>query len=472
MKLLICGVGKVASHLLARLNEDWRVTLVDTSGEKLEDAMRKFPVVERVVTGDASSPVTLDNAGIARFEYVLLLTGNDKVNLAAAGHAEKGGVAYTMALVNEQENLREFERRGIRTLSGSALLAENIFHQLQDPRIEMTPLSMGQAEIMEIDVSHHVLIVGTTVGEVSRGPGKVVAIFRQNELVFPDPRAVIEITDRLVILGRSGLFKPVCDLMECSRPHFPLAYGQGLLLVLTAGSERPKMIEEAMHIARNTRVDHMTISCSGQDCGLEAELHELRKNFRVRVEEAGDEAPEISERLEELTEKQSYGLVVIDPVGPPLIKFLARPSTVSLAHALPCPLLVARNTNPYRRILVPFKATPKSRLALEVAIDLAKQIDGRIGVIAVQEPEFIRGPREIDWLDTVFKQVRGIAHTKKMDIEEIGATGNPVSEILKASRDFDLLVVGSTTRDKTLLSPHVGELLVREAPCSVLIVAK
>jgi nucleotide-binding universal stress UspA family protein len=377
-----------------------------------------------------------------------------------------------MALVNEQENHREFERLGVRTLRGNALLAENIFHHLQDPRIEMTPLSMGQAEIMEIDVSHHVRIVGSTVADLNGGQWKVVAIFRRNELLFPDPREVMEISDRLVILGRSGLFKPVCDLMECSHPHFPLAYGQGLLLVLTSGSDRRKMIGEAMHIARNTRVEHITISCGGQDCGLEGELAQWRKTLRIRVEQTGDEEPELGRRLEKLTEKESYGLVVIDPVGPPLIKFLAKPALVSLAHSLPCPLLVARNTNPYRRLLVPFNGALKSRLALEVAVDLAKQIDARVAVIAVKEPEFIRGPQEIDWLDSVFKQVRAIAHTQKMDLEEIAATGNPVSEILKTAVDSDLIVIGSTRRDKALWSPHVGELLVRQAPCSVLILAK
>ena len=68
MKVLICGAGKVARHLLSRLGERWHVTLIDKSEEKIQDFISKFQNVQKVIAADASSPVTLDDAGVADFD--------------------------------------------------------------------------------------------------------------------------------------------------------------------------------------------------------------------------------------------------------------------------------------------------------------------------------------------------------------------------------------------------------------------
>ena len=74
MKVLICGAGKVARHLLSRLGERWHVTLIDKSEEKIQDFISKFQNVQKVIAADASSPVTLDDVGVADFDYVLRMT--------------------------------------------------------------------------------------------------------------------------------------------------------------------------------------------------------------------------------------------------------------------------------------------------------------------------------------------------------------------------------------------------------------
>ncbi|MGB6931035.1 MAG: NAD-binding protein [Syntrophobacteria bacterium] len=74
MKVLICGAGKVTRHLLARLGESWHVTLIDKSEDKLQDLIAKSENVQKVIAADGSSPVTLDDAGVVDFDYVLALT--------------------------------------------------------------------------------------------------------------------------------------------------------------------------------------------------------------------------------------------------------------------------------------------------------------------------------------------------------------------------------------------------------------
>lgn len=468
MKVLICGVGKVTRHLLRRLGENWRVTLVDKSEERLNQLISANYNVERVSVGDASSPVVLDDLGLTDYDYLIALTDNDKVNLAATRHAKAEGVIHTLALVNEYENQRKFEKIGVRTVLGSVLIAGKINQFLQDPRIIVTPLTLGPSEIMEVDVSHHFRMVGKKASALSDENWRLIAIYRKKELLFPESHTLIEPEDRLVIVGKPDIFKPVCDLLECGHPHFPLAYGQGLMLALAAGKDHELLIRESMHLAQNTKVKHLIALCSEDDEKARAEVNSWSQHIDSQFEKVeGD----LFKYVQKASIEENCGLVVVHPFDAPFFKTLARPTLVSLAHSLSCPLLVARNTHPYEHILVPFNGSPKAELGLDVALDLARQLDAEVAVVIVEEPDFITGPEAEDWVEKTLGRAREIGHIHKITLQEIIREGNPVREIVEAAKNFDLMVIGSTSKEKPLLSPHVGELLIREVGCSVLIVA-
>ena len=125
---------------------------------------------------------------------------------------------------------------------------------------------------------------------------------------------------------------------------------------------------------------------------------------------------------------------------------------------------------PYKRILVPFNGTAQSELALESAMDLAKQIQSKVTVALVREPDFLHSSEEKDWVQKNLERAWELAHIHKTKLEEIVREGNPVKELMDLARDYELMVVGSRQKEKKFFTPHVGELLVRNAPCSVLII--
>jgi nucleotide-binding universal stress UspA family protein len=109
---------------------------------------------------------------------------------------------------------------------------------------------------------------------------------------------------------------------------------------------------------------------------------------------------------------------------------------------------------------------------LGVAVDLARQFGAEVAVALVEEPEFIRGVEEEEWAEAALKRVRELAHIYKFEFEVIIKKGNPVKEVVALAQDFNLMVMGSTTREKGLFSPHVGERMAQDVACSVLIIAK
>jgi Trk K+ transport system NAD-binding subunit len=467
MRVLICGDGRVTRSLVKRLGENWQVTLVDKSEEKLAAILQEFENVQKVVSGDASSLVLLDKLKIGDFPYVLALTDSDDVNLTIARHARERGVPHVLSFLNDRKMEEPFFELGVRVVIASTLMAKTILHYLLDPRIKVMPLALGLAEVLEVVASHHVVLVGRTVSEINKEDWRVVGIFRGGRLLFPEPETVIEEEDRLVIVGKLDVFRSVCDYLRCGEPHFPMAYGQSLLVALLPGSDVPSIVREAMHIAQNTKITHVVILCSSDQPGLDEELGTWAQCVDLRVERfEGDPFS----RIQEISREENLGLVVIHPFKSSFINRLAKPDLAALAHSLPCPLLVARNTVPYERILVPFNGTPQAERALETAIDLAMQFKAAIAVMVVEEPEMIRGRREEDWGKQILGQARTIAHVFTVEIIEILERGNPVKQVAARSEAFDLLVMSSRTKEKALLSPHVGELIAQDAKCSVLIV--
>jgi Trk K+ transport system NAD-binding subunit len=115
---------------------------------------------------------------VVNFDYVLALTENDKVNLAICDYAGSQGVSHLLALANEQENQVRFQEIGARTVLGSTMLAKSIYHYLQDPRVNLMSLNLGQAEIMEMDASDHFQVVGKKAASLVGEDWRLVALFR------------------------------------------------------------------------------------------------------------------------------------------------------------------------------------------------------------------------------------------------------------------------------------------------------
>ena len=251
MRVLVCGLGRIARQLLELLGDAWKVTVIDINPAVLETVSEEYSAVGSTVTGDASSPVVLENAGLSRFDYVLAMTRNDDVNLAVMRFAREKDVDYPLALVNSHTRIGDFTRLGVRTISSSGILAKSVYHYLQDPRIKVMPLDLGRAELMEMDVSNYFSVAGKSVKDLKQSEWRVVGMFRGEKFIFPDESVAVQPSDRLIILGREGMFSEVCDLMECGRPQFPHSMGQSLLLALDPEDQPESIIPEVQHLMLN-----------------------------------------------------------------------------------------------------------------------------------------------------------------------------------------------------------------------------
>lgn len=471
MKLLICGAGRIARELLRQLGDEWEVTLVDKSTEELESTASVSPDIKNIHAEDASSSVVLENLNVGQFDYIIAMTDDDRANFVISELAAKAGVLHISAFIKDPDTAAELRREGVNVIQMSSLAAGRLYHYLQDPRMRVTPLTLGPANVMEVNVADHLSVSGKRAGFLRRKGARLAAIFRGEKLIFPKVDTLIEAEDRLIILGDTSVFKTVCGLLECGIPHFPLAYGSGLLIALRNAHKNegvaPEVLE-ALYLANNIHIKHVTMLNAEPQDRYKEHLDTWPDNLNVAMQTLEGSLPEI---IRDECRHSSYGLVVTSVFDKGLLKSFGRSDYVRLANDIDRPILIARGTIPYEKFLVPFNGSAMSEFAVEIAVDLNKQMGGEITIAVIEEPEFITGDGTGDWKERILARISELSHVHKIRFEVVTAKGNPVRELAAMSSEHGLMIIGSTNRDRGLLSPNIGENLAASAKCSVLLLA-
>lgn len=471
MKLLICGAGSIARELLQQLGDDWEVTLIDKSAEELEKTAAFSPDIQNIHAEDASSAVVMSKIDVGEFDYVIAMTGDDQSNFVISELASKAGVLHISAFIKDTEMGAALRREGVNVISMSNLAAGQLYHYLQDPRMRVTPLSLGPANIMEVNVADQPSAVGKRAGFLRRRGARLVAIFRKDRLIFPRTETIIKEGDKLIVLGDASIFRTVCGVLECGLPRFPLAYGSGIMVALRETDKREGVVpevREAHYLAQNIQIKHVTLINAEPADKYKEHMDTWPDNIKVSMKSSDKLMADI---IRDESRNGSFGIVVTSQFDRGLLKSFVRSDYVKVANDIDLPMLISRGTIPYETFLVPFNGSAMSELAVETAVDLKKQMGGEITIVVIEEPEFITGDGSGDWKESILNRINELSHVNKVRFEVVTRKGNPIKEIVTMSADYGLMILGSTNRDRGLLSPNIGESLAASSKCSVLLMA-
>lgn len=137
----------------------------------------------------------------------------------------------------------------------------------------------------------------------------------------------------------------------------------------------------------------------------------------------------------------------------------------------------------FQRILIPTDGSPTSEHAVEVALDMAETMGATVtGLYVMDASAYATLPGDVEWgsireilqkeseetLDTLEER----CSTRDLACERDVREGHPAQEIIEASRDHDLVVMGTHGRSgiRHLLMGSVTEKVIRHAPVPVLVV--
>ena len=235
MNILILGAGRTGGTLAEQLaSEEFDVTLVDQDERRLTELRGRLDI--QTVTGHASQPNVLREAGAEDADMLIAVTSSDEVNMVACQvcyslfqtHQKVARIraeAYTQR-ADETKRANEFfdsDHMPIDVIvNPERLVTEQIEQLLDNPgALQVLDFCDGRLQLMAVAVDRNDPLVDAPLSSLSeRLPGVRVhpaAIFRRGQPFVPDPLTTVEPGDEICLLGeRDQIARSLAELRPMS----------------------------------------------------------------------------------------------------------------------------------------------------------------------------------------------------------------------------------------------------------------
>lgn len=201
MRIVVVGGGKVGAYVSREFaREGHTVTVLETNRGRAKRLSSSADLL--VINGDGTDVDILNNADVARAEWVLAVTGKDEDNLVACQLSKTLGAANVIARLNDPTNAPTFEALEIPVVAVTDMMVQVIHHEVQTEETKLervTLLGRGELSLVEIDIPDD--WKPRTVAETALPNNTVlVAITRSGEVAIPHGGTEIRPGDRVLIV--------------------------------------------------------------------------------------------------------------------------------------------------------------------------------------------------------------------------------------------------------------------------------
>ncbi len=204
MYIIVIGGGKVGYHLAkALLAEEHEVLIIERNKNRADFICGELGSI--CLHGDGCETTTLAEAGTARADMLIAVTGDDEDNLVACQVAKyKFKVPRTIARSNNPKNEMLFALMGIDvTVSSTDVIMEHI--QQEVPTHMLTRLASFRdngLDLVEIKITDAFQGIGQKVGDILLPAGSQLLLFiRQDQKPqMASPDTIIQAGDQIIAL--------------------------------------------------------------------------------------------------------------------------------------------------------------------------------------------------------------------------------------------------------------------------------
>jgi Trk K+ transport system NAD-binding subunit/nucleotide-binding universal stress UspA family protein len=465
--MVLVGGGQTGRALVRGLSDAWEISLLDVDAVKLERLREDLPDRPMfLLAKDGTSIVNLREAGIEDADWLAAVTDKDDVNIEAcrlARSLEKPPV--TIGIVRQPEAAEKLKAVGAEAVTRPLAIAGLLANRIERGKQVAVNVGLGQGEIVEIPVLPSSPAVDARVRDLRAIRWLVAAIYRSGKFIVPHGHAVIREGDRLILTGDPEVLPYVSDYLRAGVARFPLQYGIRTI-ALPGDSVPDRFWSEVEFLCNSTRTRALRIIAPEGTKKPEVTLE--RASLEHEVLEKDEDAGSVL--LRDLN-NLDCGCLVLEKKPPSRLNSMGitRPSFAVLIDALPCPVLLAAGSHPYRRIWLPVTDSEGSLLAAELALDLSRQLDLQVAAVVVAPPTFIVGEESAEEQKKALKTMMHVASLYHVKLEQIFKEGNPGIEIANLAGEGDLLVISHRAdRRPSFFNPDTSLQIIQRSPCSVL----
>ncbi len=484
-RIVIVGASNTGCELAERLSSRHPVFLLDKREERLKqfgkvlepaDASEKLQQRGVIpIMGDGTSRLVLRQLLDPDFQCALVAAaGSDDYNHEIGRLGKELGFEPVVAIQHHPSEAERYRKENITALDRSALLADTIGRSLRNQgAVVPTCVGLGKGELVEIRLLRTSPVINRPLKKLAPHRWRVAAVFRDDALIVPTGDTLLQVDDRVLLVGDCKILPTVAEYLRLGTPQFPRPFGPNVVTLEFGGSDE-KMKAEGHGLACNSNAAHLVRGTPEGETKEPEEVAELltepqcKGDFKL----ASFALPPIDDpAFGQQLSRQRPGVVLIQPVRRSLA---ARILGLQGADATVCdqvssPVLFCRATHPYKRILLSVSNSDLNIRSAETAIDITRQLEASLTAINVDLPRYISGESE-EVIHQEVVPIRRLCELYEVPLDYRHREGNPVKHLVEESKHHDLLVMARPWgRRDNFFDPDVALRLARAAHCSVLV---
>ena len=221
MKVIILGAGQVGASVAEGLvSEENDITIVDSNGARLAQLQDRLDL--RTVVGDAATPSVLRQAGAEDADMIIAVTQSDQSNLVACKLAHSVFNVPTRiarlrspdfldnaSLLSEDNFAVDF------ALCPEQVITDYIRRLIEFPEaLQVLNFARSRVSLVAVRAYEGGLLVGKPIKDMRSFlppdmDGRIAAIFRRDQAVFPEGDTVIEAGDEVFLIAAAEHIRPV-----------------------------------------------------------------------------------------------------------------------------------------------------------------------------------------------------------------------------------------------------------------------
>lgn len=238
MKVIIVGAGEVGRNIARHLlEEDQDVVVIDNNGDKLRTLVDQLDV--QTVEGHGAHPDIIQAAGGDQADMIIAVTRSDEVNMVACQIAYSlFNVPTKIARVREPSYLsvtrqQLYNRANMPVdviISPEVEVAASIVRSMSVPgAFDAEDFADGRARVIAARVTADAPIMEKSVYEVDKENLRIMAIYRNDRLIFPTAEDHVEKGDEIYFVCPRESSQSVMHLMGYGEqvPKNIFVYGGG-----------------------------------------------------------------------------------------------------------------------------------------------------------------------------------------------------------------------------------------------------
>ncbi len=260
MRILIIGAGSTGGSLamtLSAMNHD--LVLVDKDESALRELEAELDVMS--VVGSGSSPLVLEETGLAKTDIVLAVTSQDEVNILACLYAQQAGVKTKVARVRDTDYLAssrwDWRKQGIDLLvSQHEESAREIKEILRFPgAVDIADMLDGRIFAVGVRLNQGSPLVRKKLERLAEdheilSRSRFIGVMRNQKLLVPSGDTLLREDDEAFVVLHAQDVDVFLNWAHHPRPRFSrhiIAGGGGTGLTLAAmleqGGDKTVLIE-------------------------------------------------------------------------------------------------------------------------------------------------------------------------------------------------------------------------------------